>query len=188
MKRISYRETLPLLRHFTKSEFLNFKTESCQSKFNLFFVMAVCLFSVFKNFSYLLKQSFVKLQVMTKSHSFLALGDCTVFFRTWHLCYVFLRLTFVLSCPCLGLVLCFPALGARLCFPCLAPMLCFSRLAPMLCFSRLAPMLCFSRLAPMLCFSRWALVLCFPTLGARALFPVRGALLSFPALGARVVL
>ena len=170
MKRISYRETLPLLRHFTKSEFLNFKTESCQSKFNLFFVMAVCLFSVFKNFSYLLKQSFVKLQVMTKSHSFLALGDCTVFFRTWHLCYVFLRLTFVLSFPCLGLVLCFPALGARLCFPCLAPMLCFSRLAPMLCFSR------------------WALVLCFPTLGARALFPVRGALLSFPALGARVVL
>lgn len=79
MKRISYRETLPLLRHFTKSESLNFKTESCQSKFNLFFVMAVCLFSVFKNLSYLLKQSFLKLQVMTKSHSFLALRDCAFF-------------------------------------------------------------------------------------------------------------
>ena len=70
--------------------------------------MAVCLSSVFKNLNYLLKQSFVKLQVMTKSHSFLVLGDCTVFFRAWHLCYVFLRLT---------LVLIFSVLGARAVFP-----------------------------------------------------------------------
>ena len=70
--------------------------------------MAVCLSSVFKNLNYFLKQSFVKLQVMTKSHSFLVLGDCTVFFRAWHLCYVFLRLTLVLS---------FSVLGARAVFP-----------------------------------------------------------------------
>ena len=108
MKRISCRETLLLPRHFTKSESLNFKTESCQSKFNLFFVMVVCLSSVFKNLSYLLKQSFSKLQVMTKSHSFLALGDCAVFFRTWLLCYVILLLTLVRR---------FSVLGARAVFP-----------------------------------------------------------------------
>ena len=70
--------------------------------------MAVCLSSVFKNLSYLLKQSFSKLQVMTKSHSFLAPGDCAVFFRTWLLCYVILLLTLVRR---------FSVLGARAVFP-----------------------------------------------------------------------
>ena len=70
--------------------------------------MAVCLSSVFINLNYFLKQSFVKLQVMTKSHSFLALGDCAVFFRTWLLCYVILRLTLVRR---------FSVLGARAVFP-----------------------------------------------------------------------
>ena len=87
---------------------LTLKRNRVRANLIFFFVVAVCLSSLFKNFSYLLKQSFVKLQVMTKSHSFLALGDCAVFFRTWLLCYVILRLTLVRR---------FSVLGARAVFP-----------------------------------------------------------------------
>ena len=66
---------------------LTLKRNRARANLIFFFVMAVCLSSVFKNLSHLLKQSFSKLQVMTKSHSFLALGDCAVFSRTWLLCY-----------------------------------------------------------------------------------------------------
>ena len=87
---------------------LTLKRNRVRANLIFFFVMAVCLSSVFKNLSYLLKQSFSKLQVMTKSHSFLAPGDCAVFFRTWLLCYVILLLTLVRR---------FSVLGARAVFP-----------------------------------------------------------------------
>lgn len=95
---------------------LTLKRNRTRANSIFFFVLAVCLSSVFKNLSYLFKQSFSKLQVMTKSHSFLALGDCAVFFRTWLLCYVILLLTLVRRFSVLGAHAVFFALGARAMF------------------------------------------------------------------------
>ena len=85
---------------------LTLKRNRARANLIFFFVMAVCLSSVFKNLSHLLKQSFSKLQIMTKSHSFLVLGARAVFPRTWH-STVF---------PVLGAHAVFFALGARAMF------------------------------------------------------------------------
>ena len=162
MKRISYRETLPLLRHFTKSESLNFKTESCQSKFNLFFSfwLFVCpaYLKTWATFSNNRSQNckwWPKISLFPRARRlccvfpYLALVLCysafdarAPFFRTWGSCCVSPHLA--LHCVSRAWRPCCVFRAWRSCyvFPRLALELCFLYVALCWVFLRLAPVLC----------------------------------------------